>query len=55
MEFFCNTKIELIISINLLLCTSSHVLAVVQIMWEKQKENYMNDMLNTHGVIKTVL
>ena len=48
-------KIELLLLINLLFCTSSRVLAVVQIMWEKPKERYMNDMLNTHGVIKTVL
>ena len=32
---FATPKIELLLSINLLLCTSSRVLAVVQIMWEK--------------------
>ena len=52
---FATPKIELLLSINLLLCTSSRVLAVVQILWEKPKEHYMNDVLNTHGVIKTVL
>ena len=52
---FATPKIELLLSINLLLCTSSRVLAVVQILWEKPKERYMNDVLNTHGVIKTVL
>ena len=53
-ELFCNTEVELLISINLLLCTSSRVLAVVQIMWEKPKERYMNDVLNMPGMIKTV-
>ena len=53
-ELFATPKIELLISINLLLCTSSRVLAVVQIMWEKSKERYMNDVLNMHGMIKTV-
>ena len=52
---FAAPKIKLLLSINLLLCTSSRVLAVVQIMREKQKEHYMNDVLNTHRVIKTVL
>ena len=52
---FATPKIELLLSINLLLCTSSRVLAVVQILWEKPKERYMDDVLNTHGVIKTVL
>ena len=52
---FATPKIELLLSINLLLTTSSLVLAVVQIMWEKPKERYMNDVLNKHGVIKTVL
>ena len=27
---------------------------VVQILYEKEKERYMNDVLSTHGVIKTV-
>ena len=48
-------KIELLLLINLLLCPSSRVLTVVQIMWEKPKERYVNDVLNTHGVINTVL
>ena len=42
-EFFCN------------LCMSSRVLAVLQITWEKPKERYINNVLNRHGVIKTVL
>ena len=37
------------------MCTSSPVVAVVQIMCEKLKERYMNDVLSTHGVIKTAL
>ena len=28
---------------------------VLQILYEKEKERYMKDVLNTHGVIKTVL
>ena len=48
-------EIELLLSISLLLCTSSRVVAVVQIMSEKPKERYMSDVLNRHGVIKTVL
>ena len=43
---FATPKIELLLSINLLFTTSSLVLAVVQIMWEKPKERYMNDVLN---------
>ena len=38
-----------------MLCTSSRVLFVVQNMWEKPTKRYMNDVLNTHRVIKTVL
>ena len=49
------TKIELLLSINLLLCASSSVLVVVQIIYEKPTERYMNDVLNTNGMIKTVL
>ena len=52
---FATPKIELLLLINLFLCTNSHVLAVVQIMWEKPKERYLNDVLNMNGVIKTVL
>ena len=52
---FATPMIEILLSINLLLCTSSRVLAVVQIMWEKPKERYMKDVLNTHEVIKRVL
>ena len=52
---FATPKIELLLSIKPLFCTSSRVLAVVQIMWEKPKERYMNDVLNTHEVIKTAL
>ena len=52
---FATPKIELLLSVNLLLCTSSRVLAVVQIMWEKPKERYMKDVLNTYEVIKRVL
>ena len=52
---FATTKIELLLSINLLLCASSRVLVVVQIIYEKPTERYMNDVLNTHGMIKTVL
>ena len=37
---FATPEIELLLSINLLLCMSSLVLAVVQIMWEKPKECY---------------
>ena len=52
MEFFSSTrKIELLLSISFLLCTSSRVLAVVQIMWEKPKEIYIDDVLNTHGIV----
>ena len=55
-EFFSNAKdITPIILINLLLCTSSRVLALVQIMQEKSKEHYMNDVLKTHRVIKKAL
>ena len=35
---FATLKIELLLSINILLCASSHVLVVVQIMWEKPKK-----------------
>ena len=52
---FATPKIELLLLINLFLCTNSYVLAVVQIMWEKPKERYLNDVLNMNGVIKTVL
>ena len=52
---FATPKIELLILTNLLLCTSSRVLDVVQIMWEKPKERYMNDVLNAYGVIKIVV
>ena len=52
---FTTPKIEVLLSTNLLLCASSCVLAVVQTMCEKPKERYMNDVCNTHGVIKTVL
>ena len=52
---FATPKIEFLILINILLCTSSRVLVVEQIMSEKPKESYMNDVLHTHGVIKTVL
>ena len=52
MEFFSSTrKIKLLLSINFLLCTSSSVLAVVQIMWEKPTEFYIDDVLNTHGIV----
>ena len=44
---FATPKIEFLLLISLLLCTRSRVLAVVQIMWEKLEERYMNDMLNT--------
>ena len=43
---------EILLSINLLLCTSSRVLTVMQIMWEKPKERYMNDVLSIHRVIE---
>ena len=52
---FATPKIELLLLINLFLCTNLHVLAMVQIMWEKPKERYLNDVLNVNGVIKTVL
>ena len=52
---FATPKIQHLLSINLLLCTSSRALTMVQIMWEKPKESYMNDALNTHGVIKIAL
>ena len=52
---FATPKIELLLSINLLLCASSHALAAVQIMGENPKERYTNNVLNTRGVIKTVL
>ena len=52
---FATPKIELLLLTNLLLCRSPRVLAVVQIMWEKPKERYMKDVLNTHGMIKGVL
>ena len=51
---FATPKIELLLSINLLLWMSSRVLAVVQINREKPEERYMNDVLKTYGVIKTV-
>ena len=34
---------------------SSRVLAALQIMWEKPRERNMNNVLNMHGVIETVL
>ena len=52
---FATPKIELLLSINLLICMSSRALAVLQIMWEKPREPNMNNVLNMHGVIKTVL
>ena len=54
-KYFATPKTELLLAIIHSLCLSSHVLAVVQIIWEKPKECYMNDVLDTHGVIKTVL
>ena len=50
-NYFTTPKIELLLSVNLPLCMSSCVLAVVQIIREKSKECYINDVLNTHGVI----
>ena len=48
---FAKPKIKLLLLINLLLCISSCVLYVVQNMWEKPKEDYMNYVLKTHGVM----
>ena len=51
---FATPKTELLLSINLLLCTISRVLVLVQSTWIKPKK-HISDVLNTHGVIKTVL
>ena len=55
MEFFCNTKDRTPIINQSFVVYQFMCMAVVQIMWEKLKEHYMNDVLNTHGVIKKVL
>ena len=47
---FATPKTELLLSISLLLYTSLRVLVVLQITC-----NYMNDLLNTHELIKAVL
>ena len=52
---FATPKIELLLSINLLLCTSSRILVLLELIREKLKEHYMNEVLNTHGEIKIVL
>ena len=49
-SYFATPKIELLLSVNLLFCTSSRVLDVAQIIWNKPKERYMNDVLNKHGI-----
>ena len=54
MEFFCNTKDRTPI-ITQSFVVYNFTCPVVQIMWEKPKECYMNDVLNMHGVIKIVL
>ena len=41
-------------SIILVLSITKLMRDVVQILYEKEKERYMNDVLSTHGVIKTV-
>ena len=54
MELFCNTEFKTPI-INLVLRMSSGVLTVLQIMAEKSKECYVNNVLSMHREIKTVL
>ena len=39
MKFFATPKIEALLSIKTLLCTSSHIMAVVQTMQENRKNN----------------
>ena len=49
-DFFGETKDRT----PILLCANSRVLGVAETTWEKPKE-HINDGLNAHGVIKTVL
>ena len=55
MDFICNTKNRTLFINQTLVVYEPRVLAVVQIMWEKPNERYINDLLNRHGVIKTAL
>ena len=52
---FATPKIELLLSTSLLIFMSSRFLVVLQIMWEKPRERNVNNALNMHEVIKTVL
>ena len=54
-EFFCNTKDRAPTINQSFVMYGFTFLAVVQTMWEKLKENYMNVVLNMHGVTKIVL
>ena len=55
MKFFCNTNDITPIINKSFIAHESRVLAVLEIMLDEPEECYMNNVLNMHGVIKTVL